>query len=95
MIPGILTRVCSRQLLSVKNNVRHFSEAVRDKNRDHDKMLSWQIHAYGNLGELQLSQQTRIPYITTPDEVLVKVNASSVNPIDVEMISKCEGSYCN
>lgn len=56
-----------------------------------DKMSAWQIHSYGDLGELQLSPQIRIPHIAHPNQVLVKVEAASVNPIDVAMI----GERCN
>ncbi|XP_077296997.1 NAD(P)H oxidoreductase RTN4IP1, mitochondrial-like [Arctopsyche grandis] len=51
-----------------------------------DKMSAWQIHSYGDLSELQLSPQTRIPHIAHPNQVLIKVEAASVNPIDVAMI---------
>ena len=49
------------------------------------KMQGWQIHAYGDLDELQLDQNIKIPALTHPTEVLVKVLASSVNPIDIAM----------
>lgn len=50
-------------------------------------MKSWQIHEYGALNNLQLGE-ARIPYVSSPCKVLVKVKAASVNPIDVAMISK-------
>lgn len=49
------------------------------------KMLAWQIHSYGDLNELKMSN-VRIPIITNPTEVLIKVQAASVNPIDIAMI---------
>ncbi|KAF7385313.1 hypothetical protein V1477_000809 [Vespula maculifrons] len=49
------------------------------------KMLAWQIHSYGDLNELKVSN-VRIPIITNPTEVLIKVQAASVNPIDIAMI---------
>lgn len=49
------------------------------------KMKSWHIHSYGDA--LQLGD-TRIPLIENPDDVLVKVDAASVNPIDAVMLGK-------
>lgn len=49
------------------------------------KMQSWQIHEYGDVDALQLCN-TRVPFISKPHEVLVKVEAASVNPIDNYMI---------
>lgn len=77
-----------RNLLEVKPQyhlIRCSSTIAQVKPR-HDKMSSWQIHAYGDLSELQYSPQMRIPHITQPNQVLVKVEAASVNPIDVAMI---------
>ncbi|XP_066991829.2 reticulon-4-interacting protein 1 homolog, mitochondrial [Anabrus simplex] len=54
---------------------------------DDSKMLAWQIHSYGGLEELQLSKSFRVPKIKSPDDVLVEVAASSVNPIDVAMMN--------
>lgn len=52
-----------------------------------DRMQAWNIHAYGDLEQLKLSN-IRTPVITKPMDVLVKVEASSINPIDIAMISK-------
>ncbi|XP_031838061.1 NAD(P)H oxidoreductase RTN4IP1, mitochondrial [Nomia melanderi] len=49
-----------------------------------DKMQAWQIHSYGGLEELKFSN-VRIPMIARPTDVLVKVEASSVNGIDIAM----------
>jgi len=51
-----------------------------------DKMQAWQIHSYNGLSDLKLSN-VRIPVIRQPTDVLVKVEATSVNPIDVAMTS--------
>lgn len=48
------------------------------------KMQAWQIHSYNGLEDLRLSN-VRIPVIMQPTDVLVKVEAASVNPIDVAM----------
>ncbi|XP_017875624.1 reticulon-4-interacting protein 1, mitochondrial [Ceratina calcarata] len=49
-----------------------------------EKMQAWQIHSYSGLEELKLSN-IRIPVISRPTDVLIKVEASSVNPIDIAM----------
>ncbi|XP_034251328.1 reticulon-4-interacting protein 1 homolog, mitochondrial [Thrips palmi] len=51
------------------------------------KICAWQVHAYGGVEELQLSCSVREPVISKPDDVLVNVSASSVNPIDVAMMN--------
>lgn len=52
------------------------------------KMSGFQIHSYGEISELQHTEHVKKPYIRKPSEVLVKVTASSVNPLDVAMISE-------
>lgn len=51
-----------------------------------NKMQAWQIHSYNGLEDLRLSNVT-MPVIMQPTDVLVKVEAASVNPIDVAMTS--------
>lgn len=51
------------------------------------RMKAWQIASYGGIEQLQLAN-VRLPTISKPTEVLVKVDAASVNPIDIAMISK-------
>lgn len=53
---------------------------------DQRKMRGWQIHEYGDVGILQCNESIKIPPIKQPNEVLIKVNAASVNPIDVAMM---------
>nr|CAD7401812.1 unnamed protein product [Timema poppensis] len=52
---------------------------------DPSKMIAWQIHSYGELEDLQLSHSARSPPITSPDEVLIQILATSVNPIDLAL----------
>lgn len=66
--------------------IRHFSTQSQSL-RDKLKMISWHIHEYGDLGQLQLGE-VRTPILDAPKKVLVKVKAASVNPIDVLMLSK-------
>lgn len=63
------------------------SPASNQTASNHRKMRGWQIHAYGDTDELQFNDKIRIPAIKSPQEVLVKVEAASVNPIDVAMTS--------
>lgn len=49
------------------------------------KMQAWQIHQYGGNEELTWSDKARAATIKSPDEILIKVDAASVNPIDVRM----------
>ena len=72
-IVNIQSRFLSNVLAKYKENIE-------------DKMQAWQIHSYGGLEELKLSN-VRIPVIAKPTDVLVKVEASSINPIDVAMTS--------
>lgn len=66
------------------------SRSRTDSSAEYDaaRMSAWQIHSYGPLDELQLSRSARMPTIRSPNEVLVKVLAASVNPIDVMMVGK-------
>ncbi|EFN76030.1 Reticulon-4-interacting protein 1 [Harpegnathos saltator] len=47
-------------------------------------MHAWQIHAYNGLDDLRFTN-LRIPVVRNPMDVLVKVDAASVNPIDIAM----------
>lgn len=57
-------------------------------------MQSWQIHSYNGLEDLKLSN-IRIPMITNPNDVLVKIEAASVNPIDVAMTDGYGSTFLN
>lgn len=76
-----------------KTTVRGFSslpEASQqhEAKKSHTRMSGWQIHSYSdNICDLQNSQNLKKPLIRKPSEVLVKILASSVNPIDVAMMS--------
>lgn len=53
------------------------------------KMNGWQIHSYSD--GIQFSDKIKIPTIKDSNELLVKVNATSVNPIDVAMVGEFIG----
>jgi len=53
----------------------------------HQTMKAWQIHEYSGSSGLDLAHEKLIPSIISPRDVLIKVHAASVNPIDVQMAS--------
>lgn len=48
------------------------------------KMSGWQIHSYYD--GIQYSDNIKIPIIKESNELLIKVNSTSVNPIDIAMV---------
>lgn len=52
------------------------------------RMHAWQIQQYGGVDELNLNKSAHAITIKSPNELLVKVHAASVNPIDVRMLGK-------
>ncbi|XP_018800021.1 PREDICTED: reticulon-4-interacting protein 1 homolog, mitochondrial isoform X1 [Bactrocera latifrons] len=50
------------------------------------KMDGWQIHNYGTTEELQFATGLRMPIIINSTDCLVRINATTVNPIDVAML---------
>lgn len=85
-------KMLKRITLNLKSNIgsiqsRFLSNVLaKYKENVEDKMQAWQIHSYGGLEELKLSN-VRIPVIAKPTDILVKVEASSVNSIDIAMTS--------
>lgn len=85
-------KMLKRITLNLKSNIgsiqsRFFNNVLaKYKENVEDKMQAWQIHSYGGLEELKLSN-VRIPVIAKPTDILVKVEASSVNSIDIAMTS--------
>lgn len=49
-------------------------------------MQAWQAFEYGGPDNLQLNSTAQLPIIKSPLDVLVKVHAASVNPLDVRML---------
>jgi len=66
--------------LSATANVHFEAHAFSDQT-----MKAWQIHEYSGSSGLELAQEKLIPSISSPRDVLVKIHAASVNPIDVQM----------
>ncbi|XP_065078366.1 reticulon-4-interacting protein 1 homolog, mitochondrial [Ochlerotatus camptorhynchus] len=88
----MLTKQCIRTVVQHLAGSRYMSTAPAGaqscsrKVRPISKMCGWQIHSYGSLDEVEYSDNLKMPIITSPNQLLVKVTASSVNPIDVAMI---------
>jgi hypothetical protein len=83
------------RFMRVNSCVRGFSTAPEvSKESNGSKMLAWQIHGYGGLEELKWSKTARIPHIKGPDDVLIQIAASSINPIDLAMMGKKRYLFC-
>uniref|UniRef100_A0A182WH70 RRM domain-containing protein n=1 Tax=Anopheles minimus TaxID=112268 RepID=A0A182WH70_9DIPT len=71
-------------------------EQQRRQHASYGKMSGWQIHAYGvPQEEIQFNDGIKMPILRSPTQLLVKVKASSVNPIDVAMINGYGASVLN
>lgn len=58
------------------------TQAFGDSVNESGQMKGWEIHEYGGIDSLQFSSNISIPEITTWTDVLVEVNAISINPLD-------------
>lgn len=58
-------------------------------------MPAWVIDKYGSNEVLRFTQDMMIPMIHYPNEVIIKVHAASINPIDVNMRSKFQKTFLN
>ncbi|ETN62474.1 zinc binding dehydrogenase [Anopheles darlingi] len=77
-------------------SVRGLTTATATANACYGKMSGWQIHSYGNpQEEVQFSDGIKMPTLKSPTQLLVKVKAASVNPIDVAMINGYGASVLN
>nr|AAL48158.1 RH24774p [Drosophila melanogaster] len=96
---GFNSILCLRQL--VRLNRRQYSAPAKSvlsgsqtndqatpppTSKSADKMRGWQLHNYGDIDELQLSEMLKIPQIRCSNECLVRIRATAVNPIDLAML---------
>jgi hypothetical protein len=81
------------QFIHVNSCVRCFSTVPEASREYGSKMQAWQIHGYGGLEELKLSKTARKPHIKSPDDVLIQIAATSINPIDLAMMGKKSDSF--
>lgn len=79
--PGRMGRLPA---LLVRVPVRCFGGSPRARSA----MPSWVIDRYGRNEVLRLSREMALPAIQFPNEVVVRVHAASLNPIDLSMRSK-------
>lgn len=52
-------------------------------------MSAWLLDQYGSNEELKFSEEIPAPTVSSPNDVMVKVHASSLNPLDIAMRGKC------
>ncbi|KAF4522529.1 hypothetical protein B566_EDAN009976 [Ephemera danica] len=72
---------------STQNLVKFLSTIpLQNEKQSASKMLAWQLTSYGDIKALELNNNAKIPFISKPSDVLVKVSAASVNPIDNAML---------
>lgn len=89
-----LTKVLKRLNLIVAR--RGYVTAAIEKYQDKRKRVrEWHVQKYGNLDDLVFRDDCRKPRITEATEVMIKVHAASVNPIDVAMIKGYGSNFLN
>lgn len=52
-------------------------------------MSAWVINQYGTNEVLKYSEEIPVPSVRSPSDVMIKVHAASLNPIDTSMRGKC------
>lgn len=71
-----------RHFSLLNKTIRSGAEEILSQSR----IKSWVANNYGSLNELEL-KTTRLPIIQNPGDVLIKVHAASINPIDKMMLT--------
>lgn len=64
------------------------------RRRRSSMMSAWRIHNYSPELHIKLNESTKIPTITRPNEILIKVKAASLNPFDARMIGIYVTDFC-
>lgn len=73
--------------LAVRNNSLLRYNLLHIHHEKHiQTMKTWMVDRYGSPDLLQSSENMQIPIIKGPMDVLVKVHAASINPLDVKML---------
>uniref|UniRef100_A0A1B0BRP7 Enoyl reductase (ER) domain-containing protein n=1 Tax=Glossina palpalis gambiensis TaxID=67801 RepID=A0A1B0BRP7_9MUSC len=78
-----------KSVASVNNILNEGQNEIQTQAQAHEhklKMSGWQIHNYGDFDELLFSDRLKVPQIKQSNEILLKVQATSINPIDVAML---------
>lgn len=87
--------VCSLLRMATRTQAcqqRSIASQIEGKNADR-KMRGWQIHEYGGVDALQFNHHIKMPILKNPNEVLVRVQTTSVNPIDINMTRNFDGLH--
>ncbi|XP_054474145.1 reticulon-4-interacting protein 1 homolog, mitochondrial-like [Anoplopoma fimbria] len=53
--------------------------------RLHSCMSAWVIDQYGTNGVMKYTEEIPVPTVSSPSEVMIKVHAASLNPLDISM----------
>lgn len=87
-----VTRTLHRTFTSAAATVYNYDDMSVDqataKTMWASKMIAWQAHSYSTIDDLVLTSNARSPVMVKPKEVLVRIKASSVNPLDIMMAGK-------
>ncbi|XP_068204055.1 reticulon-4-interacting protein 1 homolog, mitochondrial-like [Palaemon carinicauda] len=85
-----LKTMCHQALLKARrtctSRMKYSTEAKPHKKEGSYRMNRWQFDGYSGLDGLVLAN-VRIPPLLKPGDILIKVSAASVNPLDTAMIS--------
>ncbi|XP_062896893.1 reticulon-4-interacting protein 1 homolog, mitochondrial isoform X2 [Mobula hypostoma] len=65
--------------------IQGFCKKITTSSCKQTVMPAWVIDKYGNNSMLRLTKNSLFPIIHYPNEVIIKVHASSLNPIDISM----------
>lgn len=82
LLLNISRPVCERRLPAW---LRNQSRLIRTSSRAMTVMPAWVIDKYGNNDVLRFTNNASFPVINYPNEVIVKVFAAGLNPLDVSM----------
>lgn len=86
----------TRAIKRLKIRINHCNYVTVPAQRSRQKAgREWFIQRYGNLEELQFNENGKKPRITDPSDVLVRIIASSINPIDVAMVKGYGANFLN
>lgn len=89
-----LTRILKRTKLNA-NRCGYATASVQKYQEKRKQVREWHVRKYGGLDELFYKDDGKKPQIKEANEVMIKVNAASVNPIDVAMIRGYGSNFLN
>lgn len=89
-----LPQVCQRAVSSLQKSTKRASFPFPTPAADFEyhrsgfqsRMSGWELHQFGDFSQvLEYHNNLRVPKIEESKEIIVRVRASSVNPLDVAM----------